>query len=211
MPLLYIITGSNGAGKSSIGKAFLPENVQHLTPFDGDKIFLTRKRELRQQGIKLDKEVALLASEYTDEIFDKLINEALNTKSNFIYEGHFSEDFSWNTPKKFKEYGYELHLVFLGLLTVELSQSRVKERAFTGGHDVDLLTISMNYYGNMKKLNENFLLFNSIQILDTSETIPNSLALLQEGIVVEAKHPATLHGWFIKNLPAIHQLIQKWE
>jgi hypothetical protein len=69
----------------------------------------------------------------------------------------------------------------------------------------------MNYYGNLKKLNENFLLFNSIHIVDTSETIPNSLVLLQRGIVVEAKHPATMPRWFVENLPSIYRLVQDWE
>jgi predicted ABC-type ATPase len=41
MPSLYIITGSNGAGKSSIGPNYLPENIQKkCIVFDGDKLFM---------------------------------------------------------------------------------------------------------------------------------------------------------------------------
>jgi hypothetical protein len=39
MPELYIITGSNGAGKSSIGPEYLPVHIRQQGPiFDGDKL-----------------------------------------------------------------------------------------------------------------------------------------------------------------------------
>jgi predicted ABC-type ATPase len=41
MPELYIITGSNGAGKSSVGPVYLPKYIQkNYTVFDGDKLFM---------------------------------------------------------------------------------------------------------------------------------------------------------------------------
>jgi len=47
MPALYIITGANGAGKSTFGFSYLPTQLQHnYTIFDGDKLFLLKRREL---------------------------------------------------------------------------------------------------------------------------------------------------------------------
>ena len=47
MPELYIITGSNGAGKSSIGPEYLPDTIRRLGPvFDGDKLFVEKRKEL---------------------------------------------------------------------------------------------------------------------------------------------------------------------
>ena len=43
---LYIITGSNGAGKSSFGVSYLPEHLQGHTIFDGDKLFMQKRRQL---------------------------------------------------------------------------------------------------------------------------------------------------------------------
>ena len=41
MPELFIITGSNGAGKSSIGPDYLPTHIRQQGPiFDGDKLFV---------------------------------------------------------------------------------------------------------------------------------------------------------------------------
>jgi predicted ABC-type ATPase len=46
MPELYIITGSNGAGKSTIGPDFLPNQIrQNCTVFDGDLLFMRKRSE----------------------------------------------------------------------------------------------------------------------------------------------------------------------
>jgi predicted ABC-type ATPase len=51
MPELYIITGSNGAGKSSIGPKYLPQDFKlDGQVFDGDKLFVEKKeRALENQ------------------------------------------------------------------------------------------------------------------------------------------------------------------
>src|SRR6266496_1896622 len=79
VPELYIITGSNGAGKSSIGPKYLPQHIQDTcTIFDGDKLFVNKRNEL-WQTIKAPKEVRRLAYEYTVETFDQQVTEALAT------------------------------------------------------------------------------------------------------------------------------------
>jgi len=47
MPSLYIITGSNGAGKFTAGPDYLPSSItQRCNIFDGDKLFMDKQREL---------------------------------------------------------------------------------------------------------------------------------------------------------------------
>jgi predicted ABC-type ATPase len=47
MPSLYIITGSNGAGKSTVGPDYLPEEIsQHYTVFNGDLLYTRKLNEL---------------------------------------------------------------------------------------------------------------------------------------------------------------------
>jgi predicted ABC-type ATPase len=47
MPELYIIDGSNGAGKSSTGSEYIPKVVLEKAPvFDGDKLFMEKRHEL---------------------------------------------------------------------------------------------------------------------------------------------------------------------
>ena len=57
MPELHIITGSNGAGKSTVGPEYLPQHIQNTcTIFDGDKLFIQKRNEL-WQNLKAPKEV----------------------------------------------------------------------------------------------------------------------------------------------------------
>jgi predicted ABC-type ATPase len=151
MPELYIITGSNGAGKSSVGPIYLPEYIRKNYPvFDGDKLFMSKQKELWNQGIRANKEAKKLAFAFVEETFDQLVDNALQNNDHFVYEGHFTNDATWDIPKKFKEKGYIVNLFFLGLSDPELSELRVIDRAKEGGHYVPLLTIRDNFYETWK-------------------------------------------------------------
>lgn len=152
MPELYIITGSNGAGKSSVGPDYLPEHIrQNNTVFDGDKLFMQKQPELWRSGIRAHKEARKLAYEFVENTFDVLVAEAMYANTDFVYEGHFTNDATWNIPKKFKEKGYSIHLIFFGLESTALSELRVMARTKEGGHYVDPLTVTDNFYGNLEQ------------------------------------------------------------
>ncbi len=57
MPTLYLIVGSNGAGKSTAGPDYLPEHIKNAYPvFDGDKLYTSKVRELWPEYQKSLKE-----------------------------------------------------------------------------------------------------------------------------------------------------------
>lgn len=57
MPTLYLITGSNGAGKSTVGPDYLPENIRdNFVVFDGDKLYTSKVKELWPLQMKSLKE-----------------------------------------------------------------------------------------------------------------------------------------------------------
>lgn len=203
MPVLYIITGSNGAGKSTIGRDFLPENLKEEYIFDGDKLYVQKRNELWRDGMRANKEIRKLANQYTVETFEKLRDNALKNRTNFIYEGHFTEEEQWEAPRLFKAAGYEIHLLFLGLRNPDLSEMRVTNRVKEGGHDIGRLEIEENFYGNLRKLNEHYGWFDSVHILDTSDTDPQLLAMVEEGNPIKCRDDKLCPDWFIKHLPAI--------
>ena len=114
MPVLLIITGSNGAGKSSIGPDYVPSKLRDAI-FDGDKLFMEKKRELWAVGVKSHKECRNRAFEIVVETFEKLVEDSITNRTDFVYEGHFTNEATWDVPKKFKEAGYKIHLIFFGL------------------------------------------------------------------------------------------------
>jgi predicted ABC-type ATPase len=92
VPGLYIITGSNGAGKSTVGFSYLPQEIQkNCSVFDGDKLFMEKRKEL-SKTIPSFKEAKKIAFKWVSETFDFLVDDALAKNENFAYEGHFTND-----------------------------------------------------------------------------------------------------------------------
>jgi predicted ABC-type ATPase len=114
MPNLHIITGSNGAGKSSVGPSYLPETIQtNCTVFDGDKLFMEKKNALWAAGSRAIKENKKIANKEVTDEFDRLVSNALKEGIDFAYEGHFTNDATWDVPKRFKEQGFlDSHDIF---------------------------------------------------------------------------------------------------
>ncbi|TDS13856.1 zeta toxin family protein [Sphingobacterium paludis] len=194
MPELFVITGSNGAGKSTVGPAYFPEHLQEV--FDGDKLYLSRKSDLWRSGIRVQKELNRQASEFVEVTFINLVNSAISSRRDFAYEGHFSQDESLSILHQFKDNQYTLHLIFFGLENVDTSMDRVLIRAREGGHNVDLLTIRDNYFGNLRQLNDRRSLFNTIKVIDTSELEHKDLVFISEGTMLEALDIEQQPRWF---------------
>ena len=208
MPELYIITGSNGAGKSTVGADYLPAHIQaNYTVFDGDKLFLNKRKELYPNPARSHKEARNLANEWLIKHFEALVEDALSRNDHFVYEGHFTNDSTWDIPRKFKDQGYVIHLIFFGLTDQSLSEMRVIERSKSGGHYVHPAEIDMNFRGNLIKLNQHFPLINDLQIIDTSETQHKILLRFVNNEVIACAPIAELPQWFTEYLPVLTQRI----
>jgi len=210
MPELFIITGSNGAGKSSVGATYLPEEIRENFPvFDGDKLYMSKQKELWAGGIRVIKEAKKLALAFVNETFDSLIENALYKKETFVYEGHFINETTWDIPKKFKAQGYKINMVFLGLENPDISETRVIKRVIQGGHFVPRVMVESNFYGNLEKLNKHYALIDNLEIIDTSETNHVKLASFTNGLPVSSIPINSLPKWFIMHLPALTTLIMR--
>ncbi|MEO6669176.1 MAG: zeta toxin family protein [Ferruginibacter sp.] len=209
MPDLYIITGANGAGKSTVGFSYLPTVIQkNHTVFDGDKLTLQKKREFILGGLRSFKEAERRALGWLFEHFKQSAQKALKEKDDFVYEGHLPEDANWITPKRFKRAGYTIHFIFFGLKDTDLSEVRVMDRAKLGGHNVPPYEIQRNFLGNLYQINKRFKTIDELQIVDTSETAnPKVLVLFKKGEVESAIHHGKLPEWFEQHLPNLYRKI----
>lgn len=203
-----MITGSNGAGKSSVGFSYLPQDIQdNYNIFDGDKLFLQKRKELYPKKICDLKEAKAAADEWVLQHFISLAEAALQANDHFVYEGHFIEEENWRYPRKFKEAGYKIHLVFFGLTDTNLSALRVFDRAKFGGHNVSPYDIEKNFYGNLTMVNRHFALIDDLQIIDTSELNHKALAHFKEGKLDFTVPSFSLPDWFQEGFPALFEII----
>ena len=134
--------------------------------------------------------------------------EALTNNDSFVYEGHFTNDATWDIPKKFKEHGYQINMIFLGLENPDISELRVINRTNEGVHFVPRRTVEDNYFGNLEKLNLYFGNIDELKIIDTSETEHLLLATFSKGEVVSSIPISDLPIWFIKYLPKLVEKIK---
>ncbi len=96
MPHLYIITGANGAGKSTVGFSYLPKIIQgNYEVFGGDKLTMHKQRELFKVETPSLKEAKRLAEEWLYAHFENSVKNALEAKDDFVYEGHLPDDGNW--------------------------------------------------------------------------------------------------------------------
>jgi predicted ABC-type ATPase len=204
-PQLFIITGSNGAGKSTLKQALLPTKFSTLDIFDGD-IFYTQKHTEFYKQHGSSKEAKKQADEALELHFRELVAYHIVNKLHFAYEGHFTGEGAWAPAKKFKLAGFELHLIFCGLKDVVKSIQRVEVRFKKGGFHVTPLDIENNFYGNMQMLDKNFDIFDSIEILDTSDAILHIFHFSKDGTHTPLRD-SDIPQWFKKGLPNLYRLL----
>ena len=199
MPDLIMIAGCNGAGKSTFAPSFLPEG---LTSFDYDRLFLENYNSLPDSELREQ-----FAKDRTTKNFETSIEKAILNKTNFCYETNFdSHPLYW--PRKFKENGYQINLVFFCLDNQEVARHRVQVRTEFKGHFVDNRTIDLKWKAGYKNINQNFQFFDNILFVDNSKQndIYTNLLQIEKGEIVLMTE--NIPDYFKHRLPNIYELIK---
>lgn len=140
-PNLYIISGCNGAGKTTASYTVLPEMLECEEFINADEIakglspFNPNKAAIESGRIMLSK-----------------IDHFIKEKSDFAFETTLSTKSYVNTIRKAKENGYQITLLFFWLDIVELAIERVQTRVSEGGHDIPEDVIRRRYNSGIKNL-----------------------------------------------------------
>ena len=195
---LTIIAGCNGAGKSTFASTFLPEGH---TSFDYDRIFLEYYNQLPDSELR-----EKIARNQTTELFENLINNALETKTTFCYETNFDTNpVYW--AQKFKEKGFRLNLVFFCIETQEIAQHRIQVRTEFNGHFINNETINYKWIMGYKNVNQYFDFFDNILFVDNSvqnKVYTNILQIKNKKIILITEN---IPNYFTHHLPQIYNLL----
>lgn len=208
-PTVFIVAGPNGAGKSTRSKDLLPEHLKGISIFDGDPMYNEKKMELLP--VYGAKESSVRAASLVSEHFNELVSRHIKERRSFAFEGHFTEGSNWQPIIAFRNAGYLVHMVYLGLDNPIQSLMRVAQRVSQGGHYVDQQTIQYNYFGNLDMLNLNFGLLHQLYLYSAGEVNLKLLASLNSGRVTQAIKLEQQPGWVRKELLKIEDAIRVWE
>lgn len=124
-PIIYLIAGCNGAGKTTFAKSFLPHEAKCLNFLNADLI---------AQGLSpLDATAATVkAGRLLLEEFDSFITK----HETFAIESTLSGTTYIRRLKQVKRQGFRLYLHYLWLPNSLMALARVRERVKKGGHNV---------------------------------------------------------------------------
>ena len=164
---LYIISGCNGAGKTTASYTVLPEILncrefvnadeiaRGLSPFNPGSVAIEAGRLMLQR-----------------------IEELLKRNETFSIETTLATRSYVNLVKQAQEQGYSVRLLFFWLSTPELAVKRVAERVSKGGHDIPQDIIRRRYVAGINNLFKLFMpIVNYWAIFDNSETPRRKVAI----------------------------------
>ena len=164
---LYIISGCNGAGKTTASYTVLPEILKIDEFVNADEI-------ARGLSPFNPDEMAIEAG----RLMLKRINELLTRGKDFAIETTLATRSYANLVDRAHMLGYEVHLVYFWLNSTELAKKRVANRVILGGHNIPHAIIERRYGLGIKNL---FGIF--IPIVDEWMIVNNSN--LSQEIVAE--------------------------
>ena len=152
---LWVLTGGNGAGKSTFYRQFLkPKGL----PFVNADIIAKQ----------LDPTNAEALSYQAAKLAEILRLNLLKAGTSFCFETVFSHPSKIDFLATAKTYGYEIILIYIHLENNELNQARVAQRVSEGGHTVPTEKIISRIPRTMKNIADAAPLADYVKFYDNS-------------------------------------------
>lgn len=135
-PVLIVIAGPNGSGKTTIASRVLQHNWLE------DSLYINPDNVAQHMfGDWNNQEAVLKAAQYCQ----KQREECLKNKHSMIFETVMSTDEKINFIQRAKEAGFFIRLFFVGTSSPTINASRIAARVMKGGHDVPIAKIISRY------------------------------------------------------------------
>lgn len=160
MARMYIISGCNGAGKTTATYTILPDMLNLDEYVNADEIAERLSPEHPEKE-------ALRAS----RLMMERVNELIEKNEDFGVETTLATRSFAKTIVKAQQKGYMVIVVFFWLRNPELALKRVALRVAAGGHGIERETVIRRYRQGIGNLNNTYIpLCNYWLILDNSDS-----------------------------------------
>jgi len=154
---LYIIAGPNGVGKTTFAREFLPNYADCKNFVNADLI--------AQAMAPFSPETAAVRA---GRMMLSEIRAFAKRRVSFAFETTLSGRSHMALLRQLKAKGYEIHIFFLWVNTVDLALSRVQERVSRGGHDVPEPVVRrrfdrsiQNFLADYRQMADSWILFDN--------------------------------------------------
>ena len=168
---LYLIAGSNGAGKTTFACEFLPEYAQCLRFINPDLI---------AAGLSPFDPAAAAAE--AGKLVIREVQRAIRRGESFAFESTLSGRTYRHLLRLAREAGFSLHLFYLWIPCPELALARIKDRVDAGGHDVPERDVRRRYARSLENI---FTLYaaemDTIHFFDNSGANPFLIYCVENG------------------------------
>ena len=133
---IYVLAGTNGAGKSSVGGAAIREKgADYFNPDEAT-------RRIRSTNPQISERDANIAAWQEGK---RLLEEAIARRLVFAFETTLGGDTMTALLRRALAEGVEVRMWYVALVTPELHIARVRARVARGGHDIPENTIRERY------------------------------------------------------------------
>ena len=135
-PCTYVLAGTNGAGKSSIGGAmFLQAGVEYFNPDEAARLILARNPGLSQAD----------ANSGAWQQGRRLLERAIAERQTFAFETTLGGNTITALLERALASGLAVRMWYAGLNGADLHIARVRARVARGGHDIPAEQVRARY------------------------------------------------------------------
>ncbi|MFN5208637.1 MAG: zeta toxin family protein [Bacteroidota bacterium] len=138
---LYIISGCNGAGKTTASFNILPDLLNCKEFVNADEI-ARGLSPFKPESVSIEAGRLML----------KRIKELINSNQDFSFETTLSSKSFIKIIDSARSRGYYITLIFFWLESIELAKDRVNKRVSEGGHNIETDVIERRYKAGIKNL-----------------------------------------------------------
>lgn len=194
-PSIYVLAGTNGAGKSSVaGAAIRARGADYFNPDEA-----TRRILEANPGIDLRE-----ANSQAWLQGKRLLEEAIASRKEFAFETTLGGNSIPALLETAHDAGMAVRVWYVGLEGVALHIARVRERAAAGGHDIPEAKIRERYQRSRENLIRLLPKLAELRVFDNSAEgdpkrgvapRPRLILHMLDGRVVETCEVTEVPGW----------------
>ena len=192
-PRIYVLAGTNGAGKSSIAGAMLIEQgVEYFNPDEAAELI-----RLANPGITLEESQSAAWDQGR-----RLLERAINERLDYAFETTLGGRTITSLLENAMEAGIEVRVWYVGLTNAELHIARVQARVKRGGHDIPEERIRQRYTRSLLNLIQLMPKLTELRVYDNSvEADPHTGATPDPRLIVHLNRRELLNVCELASTP----------